>query len=237
MIRTEKDMEWLKAMVNAKDENGKKQYTFFPNNDVSKTKIWYGDLIYADNNGDGKFVDANDNIFHGISDRPKYNFGMQLSAQWKGFDFSMNWAGAAGFNLYWGPTAGYNSTGLRLGLAVPAELANNHYFYDPENPSDPRTNINARYGRFIEGESAYQIHQSSTYYLYKGDFLKLKNLTIGYTIPQQISRKAHIEKFRLFATGENLLNFTSFPGQDPEMGVTPGYVSMRQLAVGVNVTF
>jgi TonB-linked SusC/RagA family outer membrane protein len=237
MIRTEKDMEWLTAMIAAKDANGKTLYTFYPNSSISKTRIWYGDLIYADNNGDGKFGDADDNLFHGISDRPKYNYGFQLAASWKGLDFSMNWAGSAGFKLYWGPTTGYNSTGLRLGLAVPTDIANDHYFYDPENPNDPRTNINAKYSRLTEGESGYQVHQTSTYYLHKGDFLKLKTLTVGYTVPQKWTRRAFIDKFRVFASGENLLNITSFPGQDPEMGVSPGYVSMRQLAVGINVTF
>jgi TonB-linked SusC/RagA family outer membrane protein len=230
MIRTEQDMEWLKAMI----ANGSE---FQPNKTVSKTKIWYGDYIYADTNGDNIYGSSYDENFQGVSSQPKYNFGMQLSAAWKGFDASMNWAGSAGFNLYWAPTTGYNSTGLRVGLAIPKEIAYNHYFYDPENPSDPRTNLNAKYSRLTNGESGYQIHTSSTLHLYKGDYLKLKNLTIGYSVPKNIAHSLFTENLRVYVTGENLLSITSFPGQDPEMGATPTYTSLKQYAFGINITF
>ncbi|KAA6344424.1 TonB-dependent receptor SusC [termite gut metagenome] len=236
MIRTEEDMEWLKAMI----KNGA---IFYPNgtapaNAISKTKIWYGDYIYADNNGDNVYGSSNDEFFQGISNRPKYNFGMQASASWKGFDFSMNWAGATGFKLYWAPATGSNASALRVGLAVPMEIANNHYFYDPDNLEDPRTNLTAKYPRLVNGETGYQLHTSSTLYLHDGNYLKLKNLTVGYTIPKQIVKRYLLtEDIRLYVSGENLLTITSFPGQDPEMGATPGYTSMRQFAFGVNVTF
>lgn len=230
MIRTKEDMEWVNAMKAA-------GYTFMPNNNVRKNGLWYGDYIYADYNGDGIYGSDFDEHFQGTSRIPKYNFGLQASAAWKGFDLSMNWAGAAGFHLYWGASTGLNSPAMRHGLALPQDIADNHYFYDPDNADDPRTNLYAKYGRLVASESGYANVARSSLYLFKGDYLKLKNLTIGYTIPANISRRAMIEKVRVYVSGENLLTITDFPGQDPEMGASPGYTSMRQFAIGVNVTF
>lgn len=230
MIRTETDMEWVKSMIDA-------GYTFLPNQTVSKDKIWYGDYIFADANGDGIYGGTDDRVFQGVSKDPKYNFGLQMSAAWKGFDISMNWAGAAGFKLYWASATGYNSPTTRLGVALGEDIAYNHYFYDPENPTDPRTNTNAKYGRLVNGESGFQNTETSTLYLYNANYLKLKNLTIGYTLPKVISQKAYMENLRLYVSIENVFNITKFPGQDPELGATPDYTSVRQFAFGVNVSF
>ena len=230
MIRTETDMEWLKAMI---DEG----YTFMPNKKVSKDKIWYGDYVYADANGDGIYGGSDDREFQNISKDPKYNFGLQLSAAWRGFDFSMNWAGAAGFKLYWGSSTGYNSPTTRVGVALGTDIANNHYFYDPDNTSDSRTNITAKYGRLVNGESGFQNTETSSLYLFNGNYLKLKNLTIGYTLPAAISKKAYMDNLRLYVSIENVFNITKYPGQDPELGATPEYTSLRQFAFGVNVSF
>ena len=230
MIRTEQDMAWLQAMIDA-------GYTFMPNQTVAQDRIWYGDYVFADANGDGIYGGTDDREFMNISSDPKYNFGLQLSAAWKGFDFSMNWAGAAGFNLYWGATTGYNSPTTRVGLALGTDIAYNHYFYDPENPTDPRTNIYAKYGRLVNGESGYQNTETSTLYLYNANYLKLKNLTFGYTLPRHISEKAYMENLRVYFSCENVFNITNYPGQDPELGASPEYTSLRQFAFGVNVTF
>ena len=230
MIRTEEDMQWLRSMVDA-------GYVFYPNQSISKDKIWYGDYIYADANGDGIYGNEYDNCFTGTSDLPKYNFGLQLGASWKGFDLSMNWAGAAGFDLLWGPTVGYNSTGTRNGYGLMTDIAENHYFYDPENPTDARTNLYAKYPRLTNNESSSQNAQKSTLFLYNGNYLKLKNLTIGYTLPSFIAKKIYTQSIRFYFSGENLWTITSFPGQDPELGANPTYASIRQIAFGTNITF
>ena len=230
MIRTEQDMQWLEAMVNA-------GHTFMPNQTIAPKNIWYGDYIYADANGDGIYGGTDDRLFMDISADPKYNFGLQLAAAWKGIDFSMNWAGAAGFNLYWAPQTGYNSPTVYQGRAIPTDIANNHYFYNPENPSDPRTNIYAKYGRLVNVQSGMQNTEASTLYLFNGNYLKLKNITLGYTLPKELTNKAYIENLRFYISCENVLNITKFPGQDPELGASPGYTSLRQFAFGINLSF
>ncbi|MDL2256053.1 TonB-dependent receptor [Parabacteroides sp. OttesenSCG-928-G06] len=229
MIRTESDMEWLRAMVAA-------GYKFNPGTTIAKNKIWYGDYIYADGNGDGTYGNAYDEKFQGVSKRPKYVFGLQAFASYKGFDFSMNWAGQAGYKLLWGSSTGYNTTATRSGLGLPQYIMDDHYFYDPENPSDPRTNLTAKYPRLTLGESG-QNTSTSTKYLHKGDYIKLKNVTVGYTIPKHIAQKIYTQNVRVYFSGENLWTITSYPGMDPEMGASPGYVTLKQFAFGLNVTF
>ena len=230
IIRTEKDMEWVKAMMAAGNE-------FWPNKTIGKNKIWYGDMIYADANGDGKYGTADDREFQNISKDPKFTFGLQASAAWKGIDISMAWAGAAGRKLYWGATSGYNSTSTRVGIGLSKEIAYNHYFYDPENPNDPKTNLTAKYPRLTLGESGSQNVESSTHFLYNGNYLKLKNLTIGYTLPENISKKVFTQNIRFYLSSENLFSFDSYPGQDPELGADPTYTSVRSFAFGANITF
>lgn len=228
MIRTESDMEWVRAMIAS-------GYKFSGGSTISKDQLWYGDLIYEDANGDKNFGDTNDLNLTGKSKLPKYNFGFNVSAAWKGLDFYMLWSGAAGFTLYWNH-AQYNGTQTKNGYAVSQRIADDHYFYDPENPSDPRTNINASYPRLTD-QTQRNNSASSTFWMYKGDYLKLKNLQIGYTLPKQMTSKLLISKFRVYLSGENLLTLTQFPGLDPEIGTAVTYPLIRQYAIGAQITF
>jgi TonB-linked SusC/RagA family outer membrane protein len=228
MIRTERDMEWLRAM---QDEG----YTFYPNQLIRQSNLWYGDYIYADLNGDGIYGNEHDREFQNTSAIPKYFYGLQVSASWKGIDFSMAWDGAAGFAIYW-YTVGQNSTSTILGYGISQNIQNDHYFYDPANPDDPRTNLTSRNSRLTFNQTN-QATEASTLHLEKGDYIKLRNLTIGYTFPQSWTKKVYASKIRVFVTGENLCTITGFSGMDPEMRTGMGYVTLRQLAFGVNINF
>ena len=228
MIRTENDMQWLQAMQAA-------GYTFQPYNNIAKNALWYGEYIYADANGDGVYGNSYDSEFQGTSTTPKYNFGIQASANWKDFDFSMTWGGSAGFSIYYYGKA-RNSSETTYGYAIPDAVADDHYFYDPENPSDPRTNLSSKQPRLVNVSGA-QSSASSSLHLEKGNFIKLRNLTLGYTMPKSISKKFYVERLRVYASGENLFAITGFSGMDPEMRVSMGYSTMRQYAFGINLTF
>lgn len=228
MIRTERDMEWLQAMQ-------KSGYTFQPYNNVAKNALWYGEYIYADANGDGIYGNSYDSEFQEISTTPKYNFGLQANASWKDFDFSMTWGGAAGFSIYYYSTS-RNSSETVYGYSIPDAVAKDHYFFDPENPADPRTNLTSEQPRLVNVSGA-QSSASSSLHLEKGNFIKLRNLTFGYTLPKSITKKFYGERLRVYASGENLFAITGFSGQDPEMRTTVGYSTMRQFAFGINLTF
>ena len=72
---------------------------------------------------------------------------------------------------------------------------------------------------------------------YRGDYVKLKNIQIGYTLPQSISRKIAMQKFRVFISAENLFTITKYPGLDPEIGTTIGYPLMRSVSLGAQISF
>lgn len=230
MIRTNEDLKWVKDMM-------AQGYRFQPFNAIGKNQIYYGDYIYADNNGDKIFGSSYDSKFLGCSTTPKYNFGLQATAAYKGFDFTMNWGGSAGFKTYY-YRIGLNSASTITPYSIGREIGYDHYFFDPDNPGDPRTNLTSKNPRIVNaGSSTTQNTYTSEHYLFKGDFLKLRNLTLGYTLPQTITRKFYVEKLRVFASGDNLFSFDSFPGQDPEQRTTISYSTIRRYAFGVNVTF
>ena len=231
MIRTENDMKWVKAMMDA-------GYEFRPGKTIAKNKIWYGDYIYADSNKNGKYGDDDDYTFQGKSNRPKYTFGFQISAAWKGFDISTVWAGAAGFSIYWGPTVGYNCSQTGHGNTLSKDVAKDHYFYNPEDPKDPRTNLGAKYPRMTYSTAWDQNrHSNTTLYLQNGNYLKLKNLSVGYTLPKNWVNKVSMQNARLYISAENLLTITAFDGQDPESGTGLGYAPFRTIAIGANISF
>lgn len=232
MIRTEDDMNWLRAMIAAGN-------TFLPNKSIGKKNIWYGDYIYADVNDNGVFGDENDYTFQGVSMTPKYFYGLSASASWNGFDFSMQWAGAGGFSMYW-RYLGYNCSSTRSDTSLPLDIARDHYFYNPEDPGDPRTNLTSQNGRLTMNYGSEQNGGSnySTVWLYKADYLKLKNVTIGYSLPQSLIKKIHLSGLRVFVSGENLLCITDYPGMDPEFNSTSNYyASLRQWSFGMNINF
>ena len=229
MIRTPQDLKWVQDMIAA-------GYSFEPQHAVTQNAIWYGEYIYADSNGDKVYGGSHDQQFMGESNVPKFTFGVQMHAEWKGIDLSINWGGATGFSTYW-REIGQNSSNVVFGLSIPQWIADDHYFYDPNNPNDPRTNITSKNPRMSLENPSMSDALDNTFHLYSCDYLKLRNLTIGYTLPKNISRKIYAENLRVYFSGENLWTITSFPGLDPEMRSGEGYATMRQLSFGLNVTF
>jgi len=241
MIRSKADLEWVKSMVAA-------GYSF-NNNTVGSgaANIWYGQMLMADVNGDGKYGNDDDREFTGKSTTPKFTFGLNLTAAWKGFDLSMLWAGRLGAFSYINERGANGSILANTGDGLPADAwtkfysydavkANTDYAnYDPAN--DPNANVNGKYPRLL---SASSIMVSNTFYLYNSSYLKLKSLQVGYTLPQRWMNRARINNLRLFVSGENLLTFKNkdFQGVDPELGSSLiVYPIAKLFAGGVTLTF
>jgi hypothetical protein len=73
--------------------------------------------------------------------------------------------------------------------------------------------------------------------VHNASYLRLKNLTFSYNLPQSISKKFFVENLKVYTSMDNLFTITSFPGWDPEIVSGVGYPSLRQMSLGVNVTF
>jgi TonB-linked SusC/RagA family outer membrane protein len=241
MIRTKADLEWAKSMVEA-------GYSF--NNKVIGTgsgQIWYGEKLLADLNGDGKYGDTNDREFTGKSSTPKFVFGFNLSAEYKGFDLSAMFAGRLGSYAYI-RQRGANANEVNESTdALPANAANMFYMFDMKRSmddydnydpaTDPTANITAKYPRLYNGSGQMS---ANTSYLFDTSYLKLKSVQIGYTLPKKWIAPAKINNCRLFVAGENLLTIKSkdFPAVDPELGDSViVYPIAKLISCGINLTF
>ncbi|MDR3251181.1 MAG: TonB-dependent receptor [Tannerella sp.] len=248
IIRTKADLDWVRAMLAQTDANGNKVYNFNNQSVGQGSGLWYGEGIYADLNGDGMYgTNDNDRLFTGKSSMPKYTFGLNLSAEWKGIDLNMTWAGNAGmyYHIYERGFNNMSSANWQEGTIVAINARNIYYYSNPQeaatNPDydpalDPNANINAPYLRIGNVSAA---HRNNTSELYNASYVKLKTLQVGYTLPRAWTSKAYISSLRLFFSGENLLTITDFPGVDPEIG-GGGFTSYpipRMFSGGINVSF
>ena len=185
-----------------------------------------GDVRFVDVNGDGIF-DENDRTDIG-NGMPKWSFGLNFAANWKGLDFYMLWQGTYGNDIL--------DVTRRVDISesnLPAYMLNR---WTGEGTSN-------KYPRFVRGDSANW--QISDLYVQDGSYLRLKNLQLGYTLPEKLTRKVFVSSLRFFVGAENLLTLTSYRGFDPEissggtsLGVDYGvYPQARTFLCGVNLKF
>lgn len=241
MIRTKADLEWVKSMIDA-------GYSF-NNNTVGSgaANIWYGQLLMADVNNDGKYGNDDDRVFTGKSTTPKFVLGMNMYASWRGFDLNAIWSGRLGAYHYINERGANGSILANTGDGLPADAWTKYYFYDAvkantdydnyDPATDPDAKINAKFPRLLSSSS---IMTANTFYLYNTSYMKLKSLQIGYTLPDSWLRKTKIKGLRVFVSGENLLTIKdkNFQGVDPELGSSIiVYPIARMFSGGLTLTF
>ncbi len=197
-----------------------------------------GDIKYKDISGpdgvpDGKVDAAYDRRVIGQT-TPKYNFGLSLSANWKGFDFNILLDGAGGMKKYLSNMAG---RAFANKSNVQQWMWDNRW--TPENP-DP----NAIYPRFYThgGGNDEPYSYISTYWAKDASYLKVRSALVGYTFNQALSKKIGVGQARIFLSGRNLLTFDRFfEGWDPEIDVMVGegvhYPMTRTYILGLNINF
>lgn len=171
-----------------------------------------GDVIYIDSNNDGSISNA-DRVYSG-SGLPEYEIGYNFNANYKGFDLSMQWYAALGHEIMNGSKATAYGQGRHKDLI---------YAWSESNTSTP---IPAFRGD-IKAHPNFRGYNDL--WLEDGDYLRLKNVTIGYNFPKKLVEKAGLSKLRVYATGQNLLTITGYEGYNPEIG---GGISARGLDKG-----
>lgn len=202
-----------------------------------------GDIMYADLNGDGKISegsrtvsDPGDLQIIGNS-TPRYTFGLDLDASWKGFDFRMFWQGVAKRDFfpsgltYWGTT----SAGQFWSTAFTEHL---DYFRLEDNLLGP--NLDAFYPRPLFGDKN---QRAQTRYMQNAAYARLKNLQLGYTLPASVTKNIRISNLRVYVSGENLVTITKLAKSlDPEsagIGRQGGtvYPLMKVVSAGLSLNF
>lgn len=185
-----------------------------------------GDTRFVDVNGDGKIsADDRTNIGNGT---PDWTFGLNLNADWKGFDLNLFFQGVAGADVF---DATYR-----------ADVPSGNYpswmlgRWTGEGTSN-------KYPRLASGNADNWM--VSDLFVCDGSYLRLKNITLGYTLPKSLTSRFSIQRLRFYVQAENLITWTKYWGFDPEissgatsLGVDRGvYPQARTFTVGLNLSF
>ena len=175
--------------------------------------------MYADLNDDGNITSEDRDVIG--NPFPELSYGISMGASWKNFDFSAFWQGVSGIYRYsWETTTDIRGNFTDRWL--------DRYSAENQDGSMPAlgNTMNDSY---------------SSFWLEKSDYLRLKNVELGYTFRQPFLAKAGISNVRLYVAGTNLLTFTPLKHWDPEKssGDTRNDVhpNMRTFSIGVNVQF
>lgn len=186
-----------------------------------------GYVRIVDVNGDGEITDDDrTKIGKGM---PDWTFGLNFQASWRNWDFSMMWQGVSGCDVF--------DATRRIDIAttnLPSWMLSR---WTGEGSS-------SKYPIFIIGDTSDN-WLSSDLYVHDASYLRLKNIELGYTLPQNITRRVFIEKLRIYVAAENLFTFTEYWGYDPEissggtsLGVDYGvYPQARVWKIGFNLSF
>ncbi|HEV7332281.1 MAG TPA: TonB-dependent receptor [Flavisolibacter sp.] len=187
-----------------------------------------GDFIWADIDGDGTITDGDlDKTFLGTN-IPKYTFGFTINLDYKGFDFMAFAQGVAGNKIFQGLR--------RLDILTANYQAKAMGRWHGEGTSTD-------YPRLTNSDPNRNFSRMSDFYLENGDYLRLKVLQIGYTIPGNVIGRIGASRLRLYVTAENLLTLTNYTGYDPEVGggifgIDRGqYPQARSFMGGVQLSF
>ena len=232
------------------DSTGNPRFVAIPENKeiAEGTGVWYGDYIYEDINGDG-VIDEKDRTYIG-NPEPKFTFGFNNTITWKGLDFNLFLTGSVGNDGYnyllQEQSDPANRWSTLASVCDYAKLA----LIDPEGG---RTLQNMYVSN--PGATTYRIDQSasnqnsrtSNVYVEDASYLRIKNLSVGYTLPASFTRKFSVESLRVYCNIQNLHTFTKYKGYDPEIGAYnqnvllrgvdyARYPSQRMFTFGLNVS-
>lgn len=181
-----------------------------------------GDIIFEDVNRDGK-IDSDDRIRLENNTIPRFQGGFTLDMQYKGFDFNLLFQGATGARSYIRTQSGDFGNFLQ-------EFADGRWTTENPNSEKPRT---------FNREDEYWIAQANTYWFRNTDYLRLKNIQLGYSFPAALVQKVSMKTARIYVNAINLFTIDKFKVFDPETDNQDAtvYPQKKTFNVGVNVTF
>ena len=196
---------------------------------IFSSNVKPGDIKYLDRNGDGEIDYENDRFILGNA-FPRYTFGATYAMDWNGFDFSVFIQGV-GKRQQW----------LRGEIVEAFHNNNEGPVFERHLDRWTPENLDASYPRLTVGAESVNNAAKSDFYIYDAQYLRIKNLQIGYTLPDAAVHNIGLESTRLYLTGLNLLTFSPLNdlGVDPESVGSSGrvYPVTRVFSLGLNINF
>jgi len=214
--------------INAKDSEGNYIYAVIGDRvNIKPGYIRYRDVSGPDGVPDGK-IDGNDRQIIG-ENRPHFEYGINLGFEWKGIDFSAMFHGVPKKDVY------YSGGGAKA-------LVGNATLYEYQLDAWSEDNPGAKFPLLLQDPNgSHQNNLFSTFWVQSGAYCRLKNVTIGYTLPRRWTRAATIERVRLYASAQNLFTIRGdnfYEGFDPETSAGAScYPLNKTFLFGVNLEF
>lgn len=186
-----------------------------------------GRIRWRDLDGDGRITEQDQKWIYDPT--PDFTYGLNVYLQYRDFDFSMFWQGAQGQDVI---SDMKKETDLWSGLNI-GFLNKGNRLLDAWTPTNTSSSIPA-----LSRSDANNEKRVSTYFVEDGSYLKLRNLQLGYTLPQKLTQRIAMQKLRFYLSAQNLLTIKSknFTGVDPE-NPNFGYPIATNVTFGLNVTF
>ena len=234
------------------DKNGSRIPVALPENQhIAPDETWVGDFIFEDLNKDG-VIDEQDRTFLG-NPEPKFSYGFNNTFTYKGFDLNIFINGVYGNKLlnlirqdFTNPMRNSNLLEEATGIAKVEVI-------DPNSPSDAIWNVRVSNPQSatvqrLSTVDANDNNRMSDRFVEDGSYLRIKNISLGYTFPQKWIRKWKIENLRIYMNIQNAFTFTKYKGYDPEVGAynynvllrgvdSARYPSQRIYTFGLNLSF
>lgn len=181
-----------------------------------------GDMKYKDFNGDGK-ITPDDRVRTDFNNIPTFQGGLNIIASYQGFDLNILFQGSAGAKQYVSPGEMGNIGNYLLSMYTDR--------WTVENPSSVHPRIANRSDQYFSGGNDYWFRST--------DYIRLKNVEIGYSLPDNIVKKAKMTSLRVYVNGLNLFTISDFDAFDPESSSATGqfYPQQRVINGGLTVTF
>lgn len=201
-----------------------------------------GDVKFIDTNKDGK-ITWDDVIIAGRGTYPRFTYGLTMSGSWKGFELSMLWQGAGLYNYNLRSSSDLTYP-FYAGNTPTTEMYGHSYVPEGNPWMEPNTDAKwPLYRTDSYNRSLMTYKTSSQFWLINGAYIRLKNIMLGYNLPQKLVEKAGFQKCKVYISGYNLLTFSALDFVDPEIDTSPArtfgdyHPPLGNYNVGVIVNF
>lgn len=201
------------------------------NSAVSSSAVKPGDIKYVDVSGpdgipDG-IINEHDQTYLGGTTSPRFEYGGSLNFEYKGFDLGLSFQGVGKQKAYLSQNV---VRPFRESWLSPPTIFDGNYWSVYNTPEE---NEQVQYPR-LSNNAGNNNYRFSDYWLIDGSYFRLKNVTLGYSLPQNITNKFGVSNLRISLSGNDLFTIDNFPdGHDPEYG--GGYLMTKSFILGVNI--